>query len=311
MKKANWSRLTMTNTSKTIVFFGTDEFSAVSLRELLAKGFHVAAVVTKPDSQRGRGRKLAKSVVKEIAEAHGIPVWQPVRVQEIAEPVATLAQEVGHAPLGVLVSYGKIIPESIIRAFDPGIVNVHPSLLPKYRGPSPVESAILNGDTETGVTIMQLSKAMDAGPIYRQVTVPLHDTETAPQLEHQLAELGAQELTVSLPAIMAGAMLPTPQDESTATYCQLLQKQDGLLDTTTVTATKAERRVRAYLTFPKSKATVADHSIVITKAHARSEGVTVLDLPCVDGRFLSIDELIGPSGKPMNAAAFLNGYVKK
>jgi methionyl-tRNA formyltransferase len=264
----------MTNTSKTIVFFGTDEFSAVSLRELLSKGFSVVAVVTKPDSQKGRGRKLSKSVIKEIAEAYGIPVWQPVRVQEIADNIAKL----GEAPLGVLVSYGKIIPESIIRAFTPGIVNVHPSLLPKYRGPSPIETAILNGDTETGVTIMQLSKDMDAGPIYSQVTVQLNDTETAPQLEQQLAELGAQELSLTLPAIVSGALAPTPQDENSATYCQLLQKQDGILDPSYLTALEAEQRVRAYLAFPKSKVTVAEQQIVITKAHVSAEYKDVLDL---------------------------------
>lgn len=296
----------MTHTSKTIVFFGTDEFSAVSLRELLAKGFSVAAVVTKPDSQKGRGRKLTKSVVKEIAEEHGIPVWQPVKVTEITENIQSL-----NDPIGVLVSYGKIIPESIIKLFTPGIVNVHPSLLPKYRGPSPVESAILHGDTETGVTIMQLEKAMDAGPIYRQITVKLNDTETAPELETHLAELGAQELTLVLPSIINETSLPTPQDDASATYCKLLQKDDSHLDLTQLTAEQAERRVRAYLAFPKSKTEIANLQIVITKAHVSNEHNNVLDLKCNDGRYLSVDELIGPSGKPMNAKAFLNGYAKQ
>lgn len=300
----------MTHSSKTIVFFGTDEFSAVSLRELLDKGFPVAAVVTKPDSQKGRGRKLTQSVVKEIASSHGIPVWQPTRVQEIAEPLRQLTEQTGHAPIGVLVSYGKIIPESIINAFEPGIVNVHPSLLPKYRGPSPVESAVLNGDTETGVTIMHLSKDMDAGPIYSQVTVALADTETAPQLEASLAQLGAQELTITLPAITSGALLPTPQDDTSASYCQLLSKSDSHLDTTTLTSVAAERRVRAYLAFPKSKIQIEGHAIIITNAHVSTEYKNVLDVLCSDGRYLTIDELIGPSGKPMNAKAFLNGYIK-
>lgn len=300
----------MTPTSKTIVFFGTDEFSAVSLRELLAKGFPVAAVVTKPDSQKGRGRKLTESIVKQIALEHGLPVWQPSKVQEIAQNVAQLAEETGQPPLGILVSYGKIIPESIIRAFEPGIINVHPSLLPKYRGPSPVESAILNGDTETGVTIMQLSKEMDAGPLYSQIRFPLSDTETAPELEQTLAELGAQELTVILPSIISGALLPTPQDESSATYCQLLSKENSTLNFAHLTATEAERQIRAYLAFPKSKTTVAEHQIVITKAHVSIEQINELDILCSDGRYLTVDELIGPSGKPMNAKAFLNGYIK-
>ena len=294
----------MTPTSKTIVFFGTDSFSAVSLRELIAKGFSIAAVVTKPDSQKGRGRKLTKSIVKEIAEAHNIPVWQPVKVTEIAEAVRAL-----EAPIGVLVSYGKIIPEQVINLFTPGIVNVHPSLLPKYRGPSPIESAIVNGDTETGVTIMQLSKAMDAGPIYSQITVQLTDTETAPELEDQLAELGAQQLTLTLPAIMNGQVAPTPQHDEAATYCHLLSKENSLLATKTLTAEQAERQVRAYLAFPKTKTEVLGHSVVITKAHISSENESALSLLCADDRFLTIDELIGPSGKPMTAKAFLNGYA--
>lgn len=294
----------MTHTSKTIVFFGTDEFSAVSLRELLAKGFSVAAVVTKPDSRKGRGRELSKPIVKEIAEKHNIPVLQPTNVREIADDIKAL-----NNPIGVLVSYGKIIPQDIIDLFEPGIINVHPSLLPLYRGPSPVESAILNGDTETGVTIMKLSAAMDAGPIYTQITVPLLDTETAPELEVQLAELGAQQLSDTLPAIISGALTPVAQNDTIATYCKLLTKSESILDTTALTAEQAERHVRAYLAFPKTKATVAGHQIVITKAHVSDSYETPLDIKCADGRYLSVDELIGPSGKAMNAKAFLNGYA--
>ena len=294
----------MTPTSKTVVFFGTDEFSAYSLRELIVKGFTIGAVVTKPDTQKGRGRILTKPVIKEIAEAHNIPVLQPQDLHDIVEAVKKLED-----PIGVLVSYGKIIPQSIIDLFSPGIVNVHPSLLPKYRGPSPIESAILNGDTETGVTIMQLSKKMDAGPMYSQVKVPLNDTETAPELEKQLGELGAQQLGLTLPAIMSGAAVATPQDDSLASYCHLLKKEDAQLDPSQLTANEAERRVRAYLAFPKTKLTVEGQSIVVTKAHVSAQKATPLDIECSDGRYLSIDELIGPSGRAMNAKAFINGYI--
>lgn len=296
----------MTNTSKTIVFFGTDEFSAVSLRELIAKGFTIGAVVTKPDSRKGRGRELSKSVVKEIAEANTIPVLQPLKVTEITNEIKKLDD-----PIGVLVSYGKIIPQSVIELFTPGIINVHPSLLPLYRGPSPIESAILNGDTETGVTIMQLSAAMDAGPMYKQVLYQLNDTETAPELELALAELGAQELTQALPSIINGALQPVPQNDDLATYCKLLSKENSLLDTKNLTAEQAERQVRAYLAFPKTKAIIEGHQIVITKAHLSNESISPLDLKCSDNRYLSVDELIGPSGKPMDAKAFINGYLAK
>lgn len=299
----------MPHTSKTIIFFGTDEFSAISLRELIAKGFTIGAVVTKPDSQKGRGRKLVAPIVKEIAEKHAIPVWQPLQSDELIEQVRNLTQEIGHKPVGVLVSYGRIVPKQLIDLFEPGIINVHPSLLPKYRGPTPVESAILNGNTETGVTIMKLTAEMDAGPIYSQVTVPLIDRETTPELESQLGELGAQELSLTLPAIMNGLVEPTVQDESSASYCQLLSKEDSMLDTSLLTAEQAERRVRAYIAFPKTKVTVSGHTIVITKANVVSRAETPLDLACADGQFLRVQELVGPSGRTMDAQAFLNGYV--
>jgi len=294
----------MTNTSKTIVFFGTDDFSAANLRRLISEGFSVAAVVTKPDSKKGRGQTLQAPLVKQIALEHNITVLQPTRLLDIADELAAI-----ESPLGVLVSYGKIIPQSIIDLFTPGIINVHPSLLPKYRGPSPIESAILNGDTETGITIMQLSAAMDAGPLYHQVAIPLSGSETTPELEISFAERGADELVAVLPAIIDGSLQPAPQDDSTATYCQLLQKSDAWLDTASLTAAAAEQRVRAYLAFPKTKVTIAGHDIVITKAHVESDSLSILDLPCHDGAFLRIDSLIGPSGKQMAAADFLNGYA--
>jgi methionyl-tRNA formyltransferase len=295
----------MTHISKTVIFFGTDEFSAISLRELIERGFTIGAVVTKPDSRKGRGRELQASVVKEIALKHDIPVWQPLKMSEIVKNIEKLED----TPIGVLVSYGKIIPQSVINLFEPGIVNVHPSLLPKYRGPSPVESAILNGDTETGVSIMQLSAEMDAGPVYRQVVFPLSDTETAPDLENKLAELGAQELVTILPSIINGTLQPVIQDDSVATYCKLLKKEDGILNPEKLTAEQAERQVRAFIAYPKTKATIAGHSVIITKAHLVSTGSTILDVQCSDGQFLSIDELIGPSGRVMDAKAFLNGYI--
>lgn len=299
------------NTSKKIIFFGTDEFSAASLRELIAHNFPIAAVVTKPDSHKGRGRKLTKPIVKEIAEAHAIPVWQPLRVDALIEHVTKLIDKTGHTPVGVLVSYGKIISQSLIDLFEPGIINVHPSLLPMYRGPSPIETAIANGDTETGVTIMQLSHAMDAGPIYSQVVIPLLGVETGPDLEAQLADEGAKELVRKLPAIIDGSLTPTPQDDTQATYCQLLTKEDSFLVPEKMTSNEAERHVRAFLAFPKTKITIAEHPIVITKAHISHSHNTPLDISCADGKFLSIDELIGPSGKAMSAQAFLNGYIKK
>lgn len=294
----------MTNTSKTIVFFGTEDFSLVTLKKLIKAGYHIAAVVTKPDSYRGRGHKLVAPSVKILAKEHHIPVWQPHKVAEINDQVAALAPVAG-----VLVSYGKIIPKSTIELFTPGIINVHPSLLPKYRGPSPIESAILNGDKETGVTIMQLSAAMDAGPIYELQKYPLNGTETRPALYQRLADIGSDLLLAALPGIIDSTQQPTPQDDSAATYSRLLQKDDGILDPRTNSAHQLERHIRAYLGFPKSKITVNGHAVIVIKAHITTEQKTPLDILCQDGEFLSIDELIAPSGRTMNASDFLRGYA--
>lgn len=294
------------STSKKIVFFGTDGFSAISLRRLLDAGFPIAAVVTKPDSQSGRGRTLTAPLVKTIALEHQLPVWQPVKLSEIAETIRSL-----NSPVGVLVSYGKIIPQTIIDLFNPGIVNVHPSLLPSYRGPSPIETAIRNGDTKTGVSIMQLTAAMDAGPVYSQVTHPLNGTETAPELEHTLGELGAEQLISILPDIIAGTCLPTPQDDAQATYCQLLDKSESILDPQTLTAAEAERRIRAYQVFPKTKLTVLGQHSVILEAHVVETQESPLDISCKNGTFLRIDKLITPNGRTMDAQSFLNGYRNK
>lgn len=291
------------NTSKTVIFFGTEDFSAASLNALIMNGHHIAAVVTKPDSLRGRGRQLVEPAVKKIAERHNIPVWQPHKLVDIAAKITAL-----QPAIGVLASYGKLIPTSILDLFTPGIINVHPSLLPKYRGPSPIEAAILNGDHQTGVSIIKLAAAMDAGPIYAQATYTLNGAETKPELYGQLAEFGADLLVHTLPDILNGALAPVVQDESAATYTHIVTKQDGQLDPSAMTAIEAERKIRAYLGYPKTHFQFGPHELIATKSHVAQSGDTVLDLACRDGLFLSIDELIAPSGRKMAKTDFLNGY---
>lgn len=294
---------TPSGTNRPIVFFGTEDFSLYSLRTLVEQGFTVAAVVTKPDTQRGRGKKLTSPAVKEFAQSHGIPVWQPPLLTEIIDQIALIDN-----PIGVLVSYGKIIPESILELFHPGIINVHPSLLPAYRGPSPIESAIINRDNRTGVTIMKLVKAMDAGPIYTQVPYALDFTETRLELYETLGMLGANILISVLPAIVDGTLLPEQQDDSQASYCNLLSKEQSWLDISNKTPGELEAQIRAHLGYPKSRVTIGDYTIIVTKAHGVMTKKTPLDLKCANGAFLSIDELVAPSGKIMSADAFLRGY---
>lgn len=293
----------MKSISHPIIFFGTEDFSAVALEGLIAAGFMVAGIVTKPDTKKGRGQKITPPRVKTIAQAHGIPVWQPTKLQEISESVREL-QPVA----GVLVSYGKILPQATIDLFTPGIINLHPSLLPKYRGPSPIESAIRNGDPETGVTIMQLSAAMDAGPIYAQEIIRLTGSETQPDLYQTLARTGTDLLVKILPSILSGSTQPVAQDDAVATYCMLLDKQDAFVKPEAMDAVALERRIRAYLVFPKTKLQVGSHTIIVTKTHLGDQKKTPLDIECQSG-IVSIDELIAPSGRRMTAEAFLNGYA--
>ena len=294
----------MTSTSKTIIFFGTEEFSLTALTGLIEAGYTIGAVVTKPDTRRGRGQVLTPPSVKVVAQRHNIPVWQPAKLTDIIDDVRALGPVAG-----ILVSYGKIIPQSIIDLFTPGIINLHPSLLPRYRGPSPIESAIINGDAATGVSIMQLSKAMDAGPVYTAKAHMLTGTETQPELYHTLAVEGTNLLVETLPAILDGELKPAPQDDSIASYCPLLKKTDGLLNPISLTAVEAERRVRAYHDYPKARIMHGDSPLIITKAHVAPTKNTPLDVQCRDGAFLVIDELISPSGKRMDAGAYLRGHL--
>lgn len=299
----------MTSTSKTIVFFGNERLvsglkttETPILNGLIAAGYSIAAVVSHHSNSQSRSQRELE--VARTAQAHGIPVLLPDHPSEIRDQLIQM-----HAEAAVLVAYGQIIPQDIIDIFPKGIINVHPSLLPQYRGSTPIESTIANGDVETGVSIMQLSAEMDAGPVYSQATITLSGNETKFDLYEVLATKATTLLIDTLPSIFDGSLRAKPQDNDQATYSQLLSKADSLLDTNKYSANEAERLVRAHLEFPKTKVTVMGHVLVITKAHVTSEQKTPLDIACRDGEFLAIDELVAPSGKTMTAQAFLNGYA--
>lgn len=290
--------------SKTIVFFGTDDFSLVSLQALIDSGYNIAAVVTKPDRKSGRGHVLTQPSVKKLALKHNIAIWQPSKISDINENIKSLGPDV----VGVLASFGKIIHKSTLDLFLTAIINVHPSILPNYRGSSPIESAIENGDKQTGVSIMKLTSEMDAGPVYGHIIHELSGNETRPELYETLAQAGAMTLISLLPSIIDGSIQPTPQDENKATYCKLLDKNNALLIPNEITAKKAERLVRAHLGFPRTKYCLLGHTVIITKAHVSNQKQTSLDILCHDNKYLIIDELIAPSGRKMSATDFINGY---
>ncbi len=300
--------------SKKIIFFGTEDFSLGALQALVEAGYPIAAVVTKLDSPQGRGHKLTPPKVKTYAIEHNIPVWQPTKLSEIADDIRGI-----DSPVGVLVSFGKIIPQSIIDLFTPGIINVHPSLLPKYRGPSPIETTILNGDTSTAVSIMQLSAAMDAGPVYGYTPLDLRGDETAPELYKSLGEIGNQTLLKLLPLILQGDATGLQQDDQQATYCHLIQKSDGSIDWNK-SAVQIEREVRAYAEWPKSRATLGSIDVIITKAEVVAEDASIpgtiriendeLLVSTIDG-WLKIIALKPLGKKEMPTKAFLSGYMSQ
>ena len=294
----------MMNTSKTILFFGTDSFSAPALEALIAAGASIGAVITKPDSRAGRGQKLQSPIVKTIAEQHNIPVWQPQSLRDIAQDISAFGEVAG-----VLSSYGNIIPTDVIRLFTPGIINIHPSLLPLLRGPSPIETALAQGDRVSGISLMLLNERMDAGPLYLQQEVAIGERETAVVLTRRMAMLGADLLVSTLDAILSGDAQPSPQEESLATYSRLLKKEDGLVNPRALTATEIDRRVRAFELFPKIRIELPQGLVTITAVRVVQETVSkTLIVPCKHETLLEIEELIAPSGKHMTGAAFLNGY---
>ncbi len=210
----------MTNQIKNskIIFFGTPEVSAKVLGSLVDAGYEIVAVVTNPDQPVGRKHLITPPPVKVLAQEKGIEVLQPEKLKDFVLPQADLA---------IVVAYGKIIPQSIIDTFPLGMLNIHYSLLPKYRGASPVEQAILSGDTVTGVTIQKLVFKLDAGPIIGVKPVPIDEHVTTPELKNILTEVGVELLLEILPKYIGGDITPIEQDESLATHCGKTDKADG------------------------------------------------------------------------------------
>lgn len=293
--------------SKKVIFFGTESFSLPSLQALIDNHYDIVAVVTKPDSARGRSKQLIEPAVKQLAKKFNLEVLQPNKLSDIDNQLSKLG-----ADIGVLVSYGKILPSQTLNLFGKiGIVNIHPSLLPKYRGSSPIEAAIINGDKTTGVTTMKLVKAMDAGPIYDQVELALDGSETNLKLYDQTAKLGAERLTACLPDILSRRLEAKPQPKVGVSITTLLSKDMAQVDPLTDDAYAIERHTRAYLGFPRTKLMVKKSVVILTCVKAvdqdTGEGLIV---ECANKTYLRIDELIAPSGKTMSGRAYLLGRQK-
>ncbi|MBP6860395.1 MAG: methionyl-tRNA formyltransferase [Candidatus Pacebacteria bacterium] len=215
----------MTFMQPKFVFFGTPLVASRTLERLLEAGYTPSLVVTSPDAPQGRGMTLTPSPVKALAESRGIKIATPEKARNTIDEVRATGAE-----YALVVAYGKILPQTLIDAFPLGVLNVHYSLLPKYRGASPVEAALLNGDTVTGVAVQRMVLALDAGDILAVKEEPIASDDTALTLRPRLIELGADTLIEALPAFVAGTALFTPQDETLATHCGKISKEARELD---------------------------------------------------------------------------------
>lgn len=303
--------------SSPVVFFGTPEFAVPSLSILNKAGFHLT-VVTNPDRPAGRNPEPQPSEVKRAATELSLPVLQP----ESLKDTAILAELKAINPmLFVVVAYGKILPPEILLIPEKGALNLHPSLLPKYRGPSPVHAAILAGERETGVTIMLLDEEMDHGPILAQKKTPIFENESEPELSARLAEEGAKLLLETINKWTEGTVTPVPQTHEAATYSKLLRKEDGELDWNQ-SAMNLSRQVRAYLSWPGSYARwdTAKNSVRLKIEGAEATSGSNLPIgtvsPHVSGNFsvqtrdgaLLVKRLTPEGKRSMSGVEFLRGH---
>jgi methionyl-tRNA formyltransferase len=295
-----------------IVFAGTPDFSVPPLRALLDAGYAVVGVYTQPDRPAGRGRKLSPSPVKEVALDAGLPVLQPPNFRDPAsvDELAALRPD-----LMIVVAYGLLLPRSVLDVPAHGCVNIHASVLPRWRGAAPIQRAVLAGDRSSGVTIMRMEEGLDTGPMYRIDEIPLNEHETGGSLHDRLSLLGAESLIAALPGIIDGSLVAQPQDDAAACYAHKLDKAEAWLDWTRP-AVDLERQVRAFNPWPVAQTRYEDANLRIWRAHA-VQGVgaapgTVMrasrngiEVATGDG-LLCVTELQLPGKRAMGAQDFIN-----
>lgn len=296
-----------------VIFMGSPAFAEPSLKALNAAGYQVPMVVTQPDKPAGRGSRLTPPPIKRLALDLGIDVYQPPSLR-----APGVAQHIRDAVPDVLVvaAYGKIIPRDILDIPSRGSLNVHASLLPRWRGASPVAAAILAGDTTTGVSIMEVVAKMDAGPVVAATQVPIDPADTTGALEGRLAERGALLLVDTLPAWFDRRVHPAPQDETSVTYCSLIDKRDGELHHD-MTADEAHRAVRAYNPWPGASVGYKGGRLAIWTAHVQPlspeahPGSLLIHerQPAIafTGGLLVLDEVQRQGSRRMAGRDFLNG----
>ena len=298
-----------------IVFMGTPDFAVGALEALVEAGHEVVAVVTQPDKPKGRGKEMQQTPVKACALKHNIEVFQPVKIKT---PEAVEVLKGYGADLFVVAAFGQILSKEILDMPKFGCVNIHASLLPKYRGAAPIQWAILDGEKETGVTIMQMNEGLDTGDMLTKVIVPIEDTDTGESLFDKLAEAGAKLLIETIPQIEAGTLHPEAQDDSLSTYAKMIKKEMGLIDWQKE-AVVLERLVRGMNSWPSAYTHFNGKTLKVWQAgvelkEAKAEPGTVVEvtknsIKVQTGQDLLVLKQIQLEGKKrMDVASFLLGY---
>jgi methionyl-tRNA formyltransferase len=304
-----------------VVYMGTPDFAVPALEALIDSHHEVVGVFTQPDRESGRGKKVRRPAVKIVAEQADVPVFQPDRVKKNDEAFEALAQ--WEPDVVVVAAYGQILPESILELPRLGCVNIHASLLPKYRGAAPINWAIVHGEDTTGVTIMQMDVGLDTGPMLESHEVPIPADMSAQQLHDRLAGLGGEVIVEALDKLDAGELEPTPQDDQASSYASMLSKRDGQIDWTK-SGNEVANHVRGFNPWPGAYARhlTADDDTTRIKFHrarhvdAHGEPGEVLEADASDGRLviacgegaIECVEVQAPGRKAMDARDFLNGY---
>jgi methionyl-tRNA formyltransferase len=313
-----------------IIYMGTPQFAVPALEGLIAaskpglalqEGYEIVTVITRPDKPSGRGKEIIYSPVKQLALSHDIPVWQPGSLKR-QENIDTLSEY--RADLYIVAAFGQILPQAVLGLPRYGTLNIHASLLPKYRGVSPISESILQGDAETGVTIMLIDAGVDTGPILLQRSIPIAEDDTTGSLTTKLAVLGASTLLEALPLWVEGKITPQPQDERFVSYTHMLHKEDGKIDWS-LSADVLARKVRAFTPWPGAYTNWRNRLVKIISAHPvlagtdsearagtaslrKENGLQTLAVATGSG-LLIIEKLQLEGKKVMSADEFLRGYA--
>lgn len=300
-----------------IVFAGTPRFAAIALDALVDAGHEVALVLTQPDRPAGRGMKLVASEVKQHAITRGLPVAQP---ETLKDPAAVDLLRATGARAMVVAAYGLLLPTAVLDAFPLGCINIHGSLLPRWRGAAPIQRAILAGDTETGVCIMQMEAGLDTGPVLRRAAMPIGPDATTGTLHDRLAALGAELIVATITALDSAPVTAEPQPDVGVTYAHKIRREDAIVDWTQPAAV-VDRVVRAFDPAPGAVTTLRGDTVKLWRAHpldrtsagdageilsADADGIVVR---CGDGSTIAVTELQRAGGKRLPVRDFLRGFA--